>query len=236
LKMIALSMLMDSRFQPSHECVAVAKRAVAASEEADDLAEAGHVNFACGLIQTFHGDFEEAAQACAKALQLSERIGDVVLQARCLTYLAVACRRMNDSANCKSAAEKAFEISTRVAMVEYIALAKANLAWVAWRQNDHAGAEKLATEALNLWHGMEDPYSFDWMALWPLIAIAFARNDFSRAVEYARGLLDENQHPLAEYLTAIVRRTCEEWERGAEEAAIASFASAIQAARDLAYL
>jgi eukaryotic-like serine/threonine-protein kinase len=234
--MIALSMLMDSRFQPSHECVALAKRAVSASDEADDLAEAGHVTFTCGLIQVFRGDFEAAANACAKALELSERTGELVLQARCLTYLAVAYRRMNDWANCKSAAERAFEISTRLAMVEYIAMATANLAWVAWRQNDHAKAEKMASEALNLWHGMEDPYSFDWMALWPLIAIAFARKDFSRAVEYARGLLDENQHPLAENLTAIVRSTCEEWERGAEEIAIASFVSAIQAARDLAYL
>ena len=236
LKMIALSMLMDSRFQPSHECVALAKRAVAASEEADDLAEAGHVTFTYGLIQVFRGDFEAAAKACAKALEFSERTGELVLQARSLTYLAVAYRRMNDWPNCKSAAERAFEISTRLAMVEYIAMATANLAWVAWRQNDHAKAEKLASEALNLWHGMEDPYSFDWMALWPLIAIAFARKDFSRAVEYARGLLDKNQHPLAENLTPIVRRTCEEWERGAEEIAIASFVSAIQAARDLAYL
>src|SRR5439155_18207006 len=53
LKMIALSMLMDSRFQPSHECVALAKRAVAASEEADDVAEGGHVTFTYGLIQVF---------------------------------------------------------------------------------------------------------------------------------------------------------------------------------------
>lgn len=83
-------------------------------------------------------------------------------------------------------------------MVEYIAMAKANFAWVAWRQNDHAKTEKLASEALNLWHDMENPYSFDWMPLWPLIAIAFARKDFSPAIEYARGLPHENQHPLAE--------------------------------------
>jgi hypothetical protein len=68
--------------------------------------------------------------------------------------------------------ETNFELATKLGMVEYIAMAKANLAWVAWREEDHAEAEKLATEALDLWHGMDDPYGFDWMAVWPLIAIA----------------------------------------------------------------
>jgi len=62
-------------------------------------------------------------------------------------------------------------------------MAKASLAWTAWREKDDAQAEKLATEALELWHGMDDPYSFDWMALWPLIAIAFARQDIARAID-----------------------------------------------------
>ena len=46
LKMIALSMLMESRFRPSQECVDLARRAVAASDEANNPAQAGHVNFA----------------------------------------------------------------------------------------------------------------------------------------------------------------------------------------------
>ena len=104
-------------------------------------------------------------------------------QPRCLTYRTVAYRRLGAIADCKSQAEKPFNLSTRLRMVEYIAMAKASLAWTAWREKDDAQAEKLATEALELWHGMDDPYSFDWMALWPLIAIAFARQDIARAID-----------------------------------------------------
>jgi hypothetical protein len=236
LIMLALSMLMESRFRPSQECIELAERAVAASEEANNPAEAGHVNFVLGLIELWHADFSDAAEQCGKALTMAERTGDLVLQSRCLTYRAVAYRRLADIARCRTEGAKALELAAKIGMVEYIAMAKASLAWVAWREEDYAQAEKLATEALESWHGMDDPYGFDWLALWPLIAIAFARKDILRVIEFARGLLDENQHPLVEKLSAIVREACEKWENGTPEAATSDLAAAIQMARELAYL
>jgi hypothetical protein len=39
--------------------------------------------------------------------------------------------------------------------------------------------------------------TLDWMALWPLIAIALHRQNSSAAIAFGRrGLLAENQHPL----------------------------------------
>ena len=236
LKTLALSMLMDSRFQPSLECVELARRAVAASEEANNLAEAVHVNFVLGLIELFHGDLRDAAEQCGKAFRMAERTGDLVLQARCLTYRAVAYRRLGDVPRCRTEAEKTLVLAEELKMVEYVAMAKASLAWVAWREKNEMEAEKLATEALELWHGMEDPYSMDWMALWPLIAIAFARQDIARAIEFANGLLEENQHPPPENLSAVVRRACEEWQIGAQENATTDLASAMKVAGDLSYL
>ena len=106
LKTLALSLLMDSRFRPSLECVELARRAVAASEEANNLAEAVHVNFVLGLIELFHGDLRDAAEQCGKAFKMAERTGDLVLQARCLTYRAVAYRRLDDVPRCRTEAEK----------------------------------------------------------------------------------------------------------------------------------
>ena len=101
-KTLALSMLMDSRFQPSLECVELARRAVVASEEANNLAEAVHVNFVLGLIELFHGDLGDAVAQCGKTFRMAERTGDLVLQARCLTYRAVAYRRLGDVPGCKT--------------------------------------------------------------------------------------------------------------------------------------
>ena len=121
-------------------------------------------------------------------------------------------------------------------MVEYVAMAKASLAWVALREKNEEEAEKLATEALELWHGMEDPYSMDWMALWPLIAIAFARKNIPRAIEFANGLLEENQHPPPEKLSVVVRKACEKWQNGVEEEAGSALAESIQIAKELHYI
>jgi len=236
LKMIALSMLMESRFRPSQECVDLARRAVAASDEANNPAQAGHVNFVLGLIELCHGDFGDAAEQCGRALAMAERTGDLVLQSRCLTYRAVAFRRLGDVGRCTTEAKRTLELATKLGMIEYIAMAKASLAWIAWRQEDHPEGERLATEALELWHGMDDPYGFDWMALCPLIAIALYRQNSDAAIGFARGLLAENQHPLPEKLLNAIRKACDEWQNGAQEIATADLASAMQVARELGYL
>ena len=92
------------------------------------------------------------------------------------------------------------------------------------------------TEALDLWHGMDDPYGFDWMALFPLIAIALQGQNSGAAIGFARGLLGENQHPLPEKLLSLIRQACDEWQNGAQEDATSSLASAIGLARELRYL
>src|SRR5437764_584682 len=236
LKTLALSLLMDSRFRPSLECVELARRAVAACEEANNLAEAVHVNFVLGLIELFHGDLRDAAEQCGKAFKMAERTGDLVLQARCLTYRAVAYRRLDDVPRCRTEAEKTLVLAEELKMVEYVAMAKASLAWAAWREKNEGEAEELASEALKLWHGMDDPYSMDWMALWPLIAITFARRDIARAIEFANGLLEENQHPPPEKLSAVVRKACEEWQNGVQEEAASGLAVAIKIAKELHYI
>ncbi|PYK67332.1 MAG: hypothetical protein DME45_10395, partial [Verrucomicrobia bacterium] len=148
LKTLALSLLMDSRFRPSLECVELARRAVAASEEANNLAEAVHVNFVLGLIELFHGDLRDAAEQCGKAFRMAERTGDLVLQARCLAYRAVAYRRLSDVPRCRTEAEKTLVLTEELKMVEYVAMAKASLAWAAWREKNEGEAQKLASEAL----------------------------------------------------------------------------------------
>jgi len=49
-------------------------------------------------------------------------------------------------------------------------------------------------------------------------------------------LLAENQHPLPEKLLNPIRKTCDEWQIGAQENATADLASAMKVARELSYL
>jgi len=77
---------------------------------------------------------------------------------------------------------------------------------------------------------MEDPYSFDWMALWPLIAVASGRNDIARAIDHARALLVEHQHPLPEKLTAATQKAIESWQGNQSQIARTDLERAIQTA------
>jgi hypothetical protein len=120
-------------------------------------------------------------------------------------------------------------------MVEYIAMAKATLAWVAWRRGNHIEAELLAEKALQLWHGMDDPYGFDWMALWPLVAITISQNDLVRAIGFVRGLVDERQHPLPDQLSVPIRSALAEWQNGSSDAA-SHIAAAVKLATEWNYL
>ena len=92
-------------------------------------------------------------------------------------------------------------------------------------------SEKLGCEALKLWHGMEDPYSLDWMALWPLIAIAHKRKNFSAAIEHMRALFAPKQHPLPAPLASAVQTAIQAEENHAENTD-ESIAAALAAARE----
>ena len=84
---------------------------------------------------------------------------------------------------------------------------------------------------------MPDPYGVDWMALWPLIAIALNRKDVVHAIELVRGLLNENQHPMPEKLcVATSGEAIEEWQNGAKKAASSNLEAAVQLATELHYL
>ena len=233
---LALSYLTESRYHPTEECLRLAELAVSESQGSSNLPELSHTRFVLGFVNLWRGNYASAAEHGEAALQLAQRCGDLVVQARCLTYLAVAHRCAHHLEQARRFAAQVLELATKIGMVEYVAMAKANLAWVAWREDDHAEAEKLGCEALKLWHGMKDPYSFDWMALWPLIAVAFARNDIAQAIDYARGLLVEHQHPLAEKLAAAMQKAIANWQGNQSQVARADLERAIQIATEFGQL
>jgi hypothetical protein len=121
-------------------------------------------------------------------------------------------------------------------MVEYVAMAKANLAWVAWKQSQLDDCEKLGTEALELWHGMEDPYSFDWMALFPLMATALARQQIESALKFAEGLFLESQHPIDDDVMSATRQAIDSWKKGDAVLAESQMQAALETAEQQHYI
>jgi predicted ATPase/class 3 adenylate cyclase len=236
LKLQALASLMGSRFRPPRECVELAERAVAASDGIPDLSEACYVRFTLCLIQTFAPDPKEAIRWGKSALELARRVGDLVLQARCLTYIGLAHRRAGNVERAREFARNALALALKLQMTEYVAMATANLAWVALNKAELDDAEKLGKEALARWHAMEDPMSFDWIALWPLLEIALERNRYADAIEAAEGMLAQNQSPLDDETMAVTAAAIDCWKRGATAAAATQLKLAVETARRHGYL
>jgi hypothetical protein len=217
-QMLGLSHLTGARYVASEESVRLVELAVSTSEGSTDLSEASHVRFTAGLVHLFRGNLIQAIGHCEAALSLAQRVGDLIVQARCLTYLTVAHRRSGHMDETRAYAERTIVLAVQIGMVEYVAMAKANLAWLAWREKRLSDARSLGHEALRLWHGMEDPYGVDWLALLPLIAVAMEEDRFGDAIELAKRLFGENQHPLP---STVVRAGQEAIRQTEEDPALA---------------
>lgn len=215
-QLLALSLLTGSHYRPSEECVELAEKAVSQSRGPTHPPDQAHFRFVLGLVNFFRGNFETAMRESLGALQLAERCGDLLVQVRCLVYLSAAYRCLGEVSHAENRANEAKVLATRLNMIEYIAMAEANLSWVAWANGDLTEAKRLANEALQLWHGMEEPYGFDWMALWPLISIAAKQRNDNDAIRYLKALFGPNQHPLPPEVSGAAHEVIAAGEKGNE--------------------
>ncbi len=74
------------------------------------------------------------------------------------------------------------------------------------------------------------------MALWPLIALALKHDDLAQATTHVRALLDENQHPMADEMTAACRAALDDSVAGGTKIRGARLHDTPQKARALHYL
>ncbi len=157
------------------EMVALVKAALTAQQEAGNQAGIPAAQFGVGFALLWSGDPQGAMEPLEIALHLAERTGDVSLQARCLTYLTIAHRQCMQMEETRRDAARSLEVATAAQMPEYVAMAKANQAWLAWRAGDLASVQELGQAALELWHQLPAGHAsapFQWLARWPLIAVA----------------------------------------------------------------
>jgi hypothetical protein len=83
---------------------------------------------------------------------------------------------------------------------------------------------------------MDDPYSFDWMALWPLIATALARKQIDRAIKHAEGLFPASQHPIDDEVMSATKRAIESWKNGDAALAATQMQTALRIAEQHHYI
>jgi hypothetical protein len=173
----------------------------------------------CGFVALWADDLVEAEREIGVALDVAERTGDISLEGRCVTYLAVIARKRQNIERVKELAQRSLQVATAGPMPDYIGAAHGNLAWVGWRLGDCVMAHANGQAACQAWGRLPASYSFEWIGRWPLIALAVDRGDLGEALSHARGLLDRHQQrppaPIELALTACIQAA----DRGDIEAA-----------------
>jgi tetratricopeptide (TPR) repeat protein len=192
--------------------------------------------FDLGFVLLWHGDLDEATVVLRESLAEAERRGDVTVRSRALTYLMVAGRKRGDVEEVCHAVSPVIEAAREASLPEYEAMAIANRAWVAWRSGDKETATADAQAALQTWESLPARYPFDWMALWPLIAIAVGSQQIEQAADYARRLLAPPQQPLQQPARTLAEDAVHARDAGQLAQAEELLHRAVRAAGDLGYL
>jgi eukaryotic-like serine/threonine-protein kinase len=223
--------LRRDRYLASDETVELAR----AAEEARGTADF-YSNFLVGFTLLWHGDLDQATALIEKALREAERRGVATTRSRALTYLMVAGRKRGDVDGVREAIARVIEAARETSLPEYEAMAIANRAWVAWRtgHDEEAAADALA--ALDMWHKAPVRYFFDWMASFPLLAMALAEGQVQQAVDHARGAISEQQQLLREPLRTHLEDAVHAWDEGRAAESEGLLRLAIDAAGRLGYL
>ncbi|HNS51002.1 MAG TPA: BTAD domain-containing putative transcriptional regulator [Anaerolineae bacterium] len=223
----------SSRYAPSPAALGYAHAAIDALPPSASPELRAPYQFVLGFNLLWHGTPADAEAALQTALHMAELSGDVVLQARCLAYLAVAHRRMGRGADVEALSRRTLAVAEAAAMPDYVGVGRAGLAWTAWRRGDLNEAGQMAASALEAWRTAPAPYPLQWQALWPLIVVALARDCLSDAVEHARRLAEPGQQALPAPLEEAIAAGLAAWDSGRAAAARDALEQALDLALEL---
>jgi predicted ATPase/class 3 adenylate cyclase len=232
---LVIMALRRDRYVASEETMAHAQASLEAIRESGKQSAIALAQFSVAFSHLWRGELDEADEYMQAALKLAERIGDVVVQSRCLTYLTILCRKRRQLEKVQHYISRALDVATTGNMLEYISTAKANLAWVNWYEGNLSEAQENGRIALEMWQQAPLVYPFKWTALWPLISVAHIQHQVSEAVDYARSLLEPAQQQLPDALTALLEEAIWFWERGELETAHNHLNQAIELAQGLCW-
>lgn len=232
---VVLALMRRNHYTPSEDLFESAREALRFGERSGSLAEAAQGRFALGFVYFFARDLEAAERYLTGGLALAERIGEISVLSRCLTYLTAVHRMGGSTDAAEGLATRSLDLAREYRMIEYEAAAEGNLGWVAWRRGDPEGALSRCRRAVDLWTAFPGPapYPFQWFARWPLLAAAVAGGEQAAAVDHADALLAVDQQPppgpIAQLLEAGIATE-------PDGEGMARLAEAVTAASQIGYL
>ncbi|HXW80219.1 MAG TPA: AAA family ATPase [Acidimicrobiales bacterium] len=237
------------RWQVDEEDVLNMRRAVTEAGRAGDNYREGYMVDVLGWMLLCRGDLSGAEEAQEHASKIASRTGDPFLRCENSSRRSVAALRRHDVRAVRSFCEQAVLASDDLGYhPEFAGWARACLPWLAWREGRVDDVLCLADEVTELmlaarrghapnivpsaWWGFLE---FQWVFLWPVLAVNLKLGDAASAVEAARRMLDPRQQRPQPELEVALERAVETWDGGNAGAAKELLAQALELAERLGY-
>ena len=201
----------------------------------DDEARAWAL-FQHGFTLMWHRDLAEAQPLLQESLTAAEQLGSTMLRARALTYLMLTARLRGDTAEASGLVQPVHEAAVEGELPEYDAMAAATSAWVAWRGGDDTTVRQEGPRALDLWGSLPNRYPIDWLACFPLLAVATKDRNLADGSRWAQLMLTEQQQQLPDAIAKPLREGVVAAEQGDAAVAIADFEVGLSRAKEQGYL
>jgi tetratricopeptide (TPR) repeat protein len=229
---VCLRDLARDRYVVSEETVLYCRHALATVSQTDDTNLLGFAQFALGTCLLWSGHLDGAEEHLQRAMHIGERIGNIMLRVRCLTFLPFIYRQ-------RGQVEAVRAMITQVLALpetETVTIIMGHRVWLAWRDGNLTEAEAYARATLNDWRHHKYLNSFYWTSVLPLLAIVFERENIAEAMEYVRILLDSSQQPVVAKLQNLLETALQVWNAGRYEQTCNLLRQALPVAKEFGYL
>lgn len=224
----------QERFRLSAETVRIGRERLANAQATGDPREIAEQQFGQGFILLWAGRLAEVAAPLQAALAAAKELDHSFLQVRCLAYLCILYRLLNQPGQVQRYLARSERLVDSDKHQSYIGVEHVSRAWLAHLQANWGQARQQSLAALAAWEDVM--YPFGWLANWILLAIGLTNGDLQQAVEAAAAMLDPGEQRLSGPITAALEAVLQTDEAGDEAALRAALERALDLARAEGYL
>jgi hypothetical protein len=228
-----LARIRRERYRLSPETVGIGRRILELAETFGNPIYLALAQLQLGFCLLWSGDPREAREWLARGYEATARIGARLWQTRCLAYLSIASRKLDDLQALRQQVHDLLDLSAALDEPTYHGIGLANQGWLAWREGDAVQAERLCKAAYEEWakYGGD---TFHELAGWVLLGIAVTQRDMERAISAAQILLDPNTafRPIDERAGDFLSQALSDWQAGQVDSAFRSLNQALERARE----
>lgn len=221
------------RYVATEETIAYCRKALTDLLSTGNQSLIGFAHFVLGNRLLWANQLDEAEKEMCTAVQIAEQIGNTTLLTRCLTFLPFIYRRRGQVERVRSILTRAQDMGA----TQHNSLLTGHRAWIAWHDGNLTEVERHGRASLEERQPQRMGVNpFQWVGLWPLIAVTLAQEKIADAINDVRMLLAPTQQRPPEQLSVLLRASLQAWDAGRQDEAHTLLQQAVSLAEKTGYL